>query len=414
MIIELRDLTWREARHYADLGFRVRRLGWPVATVLGLAETRWLVRPRNGNRRGALFYTQLQREDGTRTAYVARNTNMREADYLADDWIAEVEDGVVPPPDPPPDQPDPPQPPQPPDPPANCDVACQPDPRFRNGGGGDAHFFINGGAFFPGGDFFAQVAWDDNVNDSAEILYVGADAGEDSTAGYIEVSYSQSPFSAVTGGMVTTRVRVIVGQVTALGLWPCDEHLFVANDQGFWHRDHTGNISYMSEPWAETIPVPTSDGSDAGAFTIQVAPHAFNGNFLDWYATPVSACRIPRIYGGLGAMFDRIRTDWRTIQVRGEVLENVTGPGTDGWSIMLDPLTRASLAVTVPTPSAQTPRTVPYAGTKYPMTPEAWLQVCNNIANFPFRAVRFPWDPSWPPRASWWNPSGPSGGHWEV
>jgi len=79
----IRDLQWPQARYYADLGHRIRRLGWPVATVVGQAETRWLARPRVDNRRGALFYTNLSRQDGNQQSYVARNTDMREADFRA-------------------------------------------------------------------------------------------------------------------------------------------------------------------------------------------------------------------------------------------------------------------------------------------------------------------------------------------
>jgi hypothetical protein len=230
-----------------------------------------------------------------------------------------------------------------------------------------------------GNAFSASIVWDDNVNDAAEILYVGSEV---ETGAKVEVWYAQKPFPDVQGGMATSTLRIVSGS---------DEIIYQADEDGenwgtwsAWTNGAGAEIALDSASH-HMLAVPASPllpGPDNGAYHVTVVAKQHGSfRYLDWTCTPRSTCNIPHIYGGLGAVFQRL-TQWQSALGLAGLGAAASGPDADGWSIILGSLGmgRDSLKA-------------PYSGQKWSMRPGTWGMVCNNLVALPQLARAWEWDP---------------------
>lgn len=357
-------LRWFEARHYA------RSVMAPVRRAAWTEQGRWTRKLSVSGRPGALWH----REDvaGTqRQSRVCQAADMTEDDFLATDWMADVQGDPPPPPNPPP------PPPQPPSSGTDCVASCALDQDW--GGAGDAHFFINAGAISANASWWgSSIIWDDNTPDEDETLYVGSDV---ETGDKAEVWYAQKPFPPVPEGMVTTRLRLI----DAGG-----EILYEADGDGWRVTRYGVEVELtLNEFTSEMVLIPISPlmpGPDNGAYRVGVMPREHGGlRFFDWTGMPQSPCQIRNIYGGLGGVCARLVQN-SSPDFFNQLGTALTGPGVDGWGILLASfgMSRASLKA-------------PYSGRRWTMSPLSWLQICNNLARIPRRTINLPWDVLMPP-----------------
>jgi hypothetical protein len=339
----LRNLTWDQARYYADGGDgtrrRIRRAAWGGKDKRGQGIDVWLRRPN------FLWFVDVA---NAWSARVVQSYDFDEREFYAKDWEADFPETNTPPTNPP----------------------TQPPPfeSGNNGGtGGNANDCqtcaeINRAARAVGDPHFVirdeqgrmTAFWDDN--------YVGA-AGKRTLffrSGQVEVWYATQE-GGPPGGMVVNKLWFVEGENETLFEVQAEGCVRIAND----------TVTPMTEPFNRTAPLVTG-----GDYVLAVFPRGFFFEFNVDFAN-ATRCQARECGGALGWCYWRLSFDQQPLLPPFGV---GAGPYVDGtsWLGARMGLTRSRIEY-------------PDTGPMYAFSPRLWGNICR-IQPIEVPTVLIEWD----------------------
>lgn len=321
----LRNLTWDQARYYANGGDgtrrRIRRAAWGGKDKRGQGTNVWLRRPN------FLWFVDVNEAWAAR---VVQSYDFDEREFYAKDWEADFPETNSPPTNPPTQ------------PPAfdsgnnsNTDADCQSCAEINRAARavGDPHFVIRD-------DEGQMVAfWDDNYVEAAgkRTLFF--------RSGQVEVWYSTEE-GGPPGGMVVTKIWLIEGDV--------ETRFEIQNGTCVLIRD--GVTQPLTEMFQRTAPLVTG-----GDYIFAAFPRAIFFEFNVDFA-PATRCQVRECGGALGWCYWRLSFDQQPLLPPMGV---GAGPYVDGtsWLGARMGLTRERLEH-------------PNTGPMFSFTPRLWGNIC--------------------------------------